>query len=246
MEPQTEDLAKNAIQSGAFVPLSANRLRRELALLLDAPEVVPSLQELERLGCLEFLGVEDPLEKRDWEIVGRLGHLRESATDVARAEAGLRWWLVYLMATTLGASRRARTRLARRLDLDERLGAILMGGPERVERVTTVLETPRVRPSMMKRALDGLTGEELALLRATIDSGGRERVEEWDRSLRDLRLGISGSDLVTAGYTPGPEIGEVLEATLDARVDGRIRPDEEMEFALAQLAGENSGIGTES
>jgi hypothetical protein len=43
---------------------------------------------------------------------------------------------------------------------------------------------------------------------------------------------IRGKDLVAAGVPPGPAIGRALSATLAARRDGAIRPEEELAFAL--------------
>ncbi|MBC8647340.1 MAG: hypothetical protein H7X85_09275, partial [Thermoanaerobaculia bacterium] len=50
---------------------------------------------------------------------------------------------------------------------------------------------------------------------------------------RPAALSIAGRDLLRAGASPGPAIGQALARTLSARQDGRISAEEELAFALA-------------
>ena len=56
--------------------------------------------------------------------------------------------------------------------------------------------------------------------------------------LRPLALRVRGEDLVRAGHSPGPEIGAALRATLEARQDGTIDAEQELEYALRVVGKE--------
>jgi len=71
-------------------------------------------------------------------------------------------------------------------------------------------------------------------------AGEDETVRTWVRreltELRRLRLEVRGADLLERGHVPGPAIGEALRATLDARLDGSIAAEGELDHALEWLS----------
>ncbi len=69
----------------------------------------------------------------------------------------------------------------------------------------------------------------------------RSWVRRYLTDLRPLALVIRGADLLAAGATPGPELGNALRVTREARLDGRIGAGEELGFALAYLRQARDG-----
>jgi tRNA nucleotidyltransferase (CCA-adding enzyme) len=64
-------------------------------------------------------------------------------------------------------------------------------------------------------------------------------VVRWARELRDVRLEITGQDLLAAGVPEGPELGRALDETLSRKLDGLVNGrGEELETALALAHGE--------
>jgi tRNA nucleotidyltransferase (CCA-adding enzyme) len=69
---------------------------------------------------------------------------------------------------------------------------------------------------------------------------GRDEVPAWWAGARDLRIAISGEDLVAAGVRPGPVIGRALAAVRAAVLDGEVEGiDAQMALAM-RIAGEAS------
>lgn len=89
-----------------------------------------------------------------------------------------------------------------------------------------------VRPSELAHLLRAEPCERVALAGA---SGAYDAARRWLEELREIRLEISGEDLIAAGIQPGPELGASLEATLSALLDDEIGPGREaqLRFALA-------------
>jgi urocanate hydratase len=69
---------------------------------------------------------------------------------------------------------------------------------------------------------------------------GSEEIAEWWATMRDVRLSISGEDLVGAGVAPGPAIGRGLAAARVALLDGAVDGDATAQLAIARAAA----IGT--
>jgi len=66
---------------------------------------------------------------------------------------------------------------------------------------------------------------------------GCEDVAAWWAGARDLRIGLSGEDLVAAGVRPGPVIGRALAAVRAAVLDGEVEGiDAEMALAMRIVA----------
>ena len=242
MEPETLKLAKEAIVSGAFEPLSAHRLRNELVLLLSEPDVEESLRRLEDMGFFGLLGSEDRLDSQRWNDVNRLVKQRETMID---SPTPVRWWLTIVMALMLEAPLSSRRRAARRLGLDDELERTLVEAPERLERAVSLLSEATVEAHRVRRVLDALSTEEIALLGAVATGQVQTRLDEWTATLRHIDLSIDGTDLVEAGFPPGPEFGRALESTLDARLDGVIDESQELEFAVGELEKGSPGRSAE-
>ena len=63
--------------------------------------------------------------------------------------------------------------------------------------------------------------------------GAAAAATRWIEELRHVRLQISGDDLIAAGIPEGPQIGQRLERTLCAKLDGEIAAGRDAELAYA-------------
>jgi tRNA nucleotidyltransferase (CCA-adding enzyme) len=84
------------------------------------------------------------------------------------------------------------------------------------------------RPSAAAALARGVSGTTLILARAM----GAEWLDRYVREWRDVRLEITGDDLLANGVERGPAIGRGLKAALDAKLDGELDGREE-ELAVA-------------
>ncbi len=244
MSPETLHLAHVALSEGIFDQLSGSRLREELALLLDDPDL--AVRGLERLDELGVLRVVDPMFELGGVATERLRNAR-AAHDWYRlegiADPPVQAWRLLLMALAGDFAAVDLDRLADRLLLAGEDRALLTEFPGRLAAAREVLlRAPEPVPHQAAEALEPLAGEEILLLMAEGTTEGNEGIRVWVRryltDLRRLKLRVRGSDLLAAGTPPGPRIGEALRATLRARLDGWIGEGGELGYALAFLAGE--------
>jgi tRNA nucleotidyltransferase (CCA-adding enzyme) len=89
-----------------------------------------------------------------------------------------------------------------------------------------------LRPSELHALLTPEPPEALALALAL--GAPPQSILRFLSDLRDIRLEISGNDLVAAGVPESPALGEALEEALRQKLDGRVSGrDEELRVALA-------------
>ncbi|HEX3551652.1 MAG TPA: CBS domain-containing protein [Thermoanaerobaculia bacterium] len=240
ISPETLHLAQVALAEGVFDRLSGSRLRDELALLLNDPDL--ALRGLERLAELGVLRALDPRIELDEAARERLRAAR-AAHDWYRLEGisdpPVEAWRLLLMALARGFATADLVRFAGRLMLAGEDRRLLTGFPGRLQAAREALQGGRaLSPHHVAEILKPLSGEELLLLMAEGDESVRLWVRRYLTDLRTLSLSLRGADLLAAGIPPGPRIGEALRATLRARLDGRIDEGDELRYALAFLTEE--------
>ncbi|HET6830434.1 MAG TPA: hypothetical protein VFH44_03690 [Solirubrobacterales bacterium] len=100
-------------------------------------------------------------------------------------------------------------------------------------------ELAAARPSRPSQAVHLAAGVDPALLLVAVAAGG-SWIERYIREWKDVRLEITGDDLLAAGVPGGPAIGAGLRGALDRKLDGELRPgrEAELEAALAIAAGD--------
>jgi tRNA nucleotidyltransferase (CCA-adding enzyme) len=218
-EPDTEVLAREAVEKEALSTVSEDRLGRELIKILEEQEAPTAVRRLRELGVTSAL---HPALAPDPEVV-------------ASAALG---------AVTLGTGRVTAELAALVVEDPQELDLWVAGLPleardrdavSRAARVAPRLcEALRERehtPSELRALLGGEPPEALALALAL--GAPSEPVLRWATELSAVGLEIGGGDLLAAGVPEGPAVGRALEETLRRKLDGLVAGrDEELETAL--------------
>jgi tRNA nucleotidyltransferase (CCA-adding enzyme) len=219
MDPETERLAREAVDIGAMKTISGTRLRDSLFLLLaehDAPSALARLHDLGVDRALHpALHFDATLAASAAIGAGEVGAdrvLAVLAAIVSRDPEELDPWV-----DSLGLDRDARERVRRAARdapaLAEGLGAV------------------QLSPSAIHTLLRDEPPEALALALAL--GTAPEPILEYGSRLRHVRLDITGDDLIAAGVEPGPALGRALAETLRAKLDGDVAGrDDELRYAL--------------
>lgn len=149
-------------------------------------------------------------------------------------------WMVYLLAMLEPLDREVRTRVLERLRAGRRLRD-LAGDLHALKTnslgVLAAVEEPR--RSEIYRAASGL--DPLVLLMAEATTAGtraEERITTYLDELAGVTISITGGDLVRLGVAEGPRIGDILDAVLDARLDGVVTSEQD-ELAAAERMAKN-------
>ncbi len=228
VEPHTADLAAAALAEGALGSVSAARIGAELRLALGEPDMLGALRTLADIGVLAAL---DPPMSLDAELL---------ADALGLLPADGRPDLLGLGSLLM--------RSAAPLDRDGLLAALERFEQPATER-TPVLEAALSAPGLSREIahadapsklwdlLRPVALEAVALAGAIAaragDARSRAAAESWLARIRHIRLQIGGDDLLAAGVSAGPEIGQRLGKALRRRLDGEIEAGREAELRAA-------------
>ena len=223
IEPGTEQLARAAARDRALDTVSGPRVRDELVDLLSEVEAPAAVARLAELGIDRAL---HPALAADADLASRtVAAAREVGADQALA----------LLAALIASAPDA---------LDPWLEGLALGAAARdavrraaaaAPRLASDLRTPMPR-SRLYSLLRPEPPEALAVALAL--GAPREAVLAYVRDLRQVRLEVTGDDLIAAGVAQSPALGRALEETLRRKLDGQVA-GREGELALARrLASE--------
>jgi tRNA nucleotidyltransferase (CCA-adding enzyme) len=203
-EGRTRELVSEAVAGGALATVSPERVGTELRLAAREPEPLPVF------GVLRELGI-------DAAIAPGFGLADE--VEAARALAALpaegRPEAVVLALACRGT--------------EEGAGVLARLGfrAEEVRAVATALAVPDLAKRSPGEVAERLRTPEQAAL-----AGGPE-ARRWLAETRHVRLAITGDDLLAAGASEGPALGDALRAVLRAKRDGALPGGREEELAAA-------------
>jgi tRNA nucleotidyltransferase (CCA-adding enzyme) len=217
LDPGTCQRLADALAAGMLATVSADRIRRELKLILEEDRAVQTLLRAGELGALWSLYA--PLRQGRW--------LRASLDSQEEAEpVTLLAALAYPMSFEEGQG------FIARLNMPSAWADAVTGMTQLVVD-EPALEDPSLSPSMLYRTLEGRpTASICALMRLTEIPAVKQRLAHFLDSQRFVRPLLRGGDLVVLGVPQGPQVGAILRRIQDARLEGRVTTKED-EYALA-------------
>ena len=224
LEAQTERLLMR--DAACLDAISGARLRHEFMRVLQEGRAASTLELLHRLGALQAVHPALTLDDRT------LAAMRRAAdSDYADKTA------LFLSILAFSLTDADKTAFAERLRLPFRLAQAV----EDTALVQGIM--PRLRSSgdvrnseiyTMLRTLD-----EAAILGCALregDSRAGRRLMLYLDELRHIKPMLNGDELLALGVPQGPQVGELLQALLAARLDGQVKTrQDEITFVQAHL-----------
>jgi tRNA nucleotidyltransferase (CCA-adding enzyme) len=224
LEPGTAALAREAIAARALETVSGARVGAELRLALAEDDSVAALTAMDDLGLLSAL---HPRLRLDRDMIERaLALLPSDGRSDLLAMAAL--------TLPLALSTGPRAEIVALLDRLE------FTAPDRDRVTAAAIAVPGLidelpgteRPSQLRAVVAGTPSEGIALA-GGVHEPAAEPARRWLTELRDVRLEITGDELLAAGIPEGPEIGRRLDVALRMRLDGELTSGREAELAAA-------------
>lgn len=229
---QTEQLLKSAVRMGFLDRVGGARLYNELVILLKeaAPfRAVSRMARLDLLKCIHpALAVRDRT-RRLFEQADRSIHWFE----LLYTGTACRRWLVYFLCLTENLDEDAMVGVCNRLAVPPRIREVFGAERRRAHLALRDMERRRARgrlpsPSDIYRWLQDFPMEVLLYMMArTEDEEVRRWISHFVTHLRQAAPHLNGNDLKRLGIPPGPRYREILQALLEAQMDGKVATREE-------------------
>ncbi len=236
---QTMTLLEGAVKKDLFNRLSGSRVYLELVLMLKEREPLKMVKRMQELSLLKFIHPKIIYSDSMKELFLNIGetiswhHLLFIGSE---AEG----WFIYLMGLLDYLKDEDVLDAFRRLSISEHYKNKLLTSRTQIKEAYQELfssGTNTFKSSLIYDVLHPLPLEALLFMMAKVP---QERIKKaislYLTKLRTVKIDITGDDIVGMGIERGPQIGSILKAIRDAKLDGLIKDKkDEIEFVKKKL-----------
>ena len=229
----TDGLIDNAVSMNFFRGLSGRRVLTEMKQILEEDNPVPAIIRLNDFDLLKFI---HPSIQFDEQLISVLNSVRKAMAwhDLLFLDESYMKWVVYFLVLIHTCDQQRSEEICNRFELAPRYKKIFCG--ERFTAEKCVLKMTRDLPvtnSTLYRELSGFRTELILYMMAiSKQKMVKKAISLYFTRLRRVMVSIKGKDLQQMGVEPGPIYREILQATLDAKLNGKLKTrKDELEFA---------------
>jgi len=213
LQDETAMLLQNSL--GRLDAISGDRMRHEFQKVFAEACAGPILSRLDELGVLGVvfgpLGRHSSLPWPDWQASEGFSENPPNPEE-----------LVWLSTLACGLTPGEAGLFARRLNMDSNWSTVVRDTVA-VEGLLDELCSHGILRSRIYQMLNQLHPAALRGVAATHDgSAASGNIHLYLQELQGMRTELTGRDLMALGIDEGPEIGRLLNALLEARLDGSI------------------------
>jgi tRNA nucleotidyltransferase (CCA-adding enzyme) len=229
----TDGLIDNAVSMNFFRGLSGRRVLTELKQILEEDNPVPAIIRLNDFDLLKFI---HPSIQFDAQLISVLNSVRKAMAwhDLLFLDESYMKWVVYFLVLIHTCDQQRSEEICSRVELAPRYKKIFCS--ERFAAERCVLKMTRDLPvtnSTLYRELSGFRTELILYMMAiSKQKTVKKAISLYFTRLRRVMVSLKGKDLQQMGVEPGPIYREILQATLDAKLNGKLKTrKDELEFA---------------
>ncbi len=220
----TSGLIENAVKMNFFRQVSGRRVFTELHHILEEENVSAAII---RLNEYNLLNVIHPSITLNNELISLFDSVKKvlSWHDLLFLEESYMKWAVYFIALTGHCDKETMEEICNRIEIAPRYRTIFC--KERFEANKCLFWMERnltVKNSTLHRQLSIFRIELiLYLMAATKNERAKRSISTYFTKLRHIDTSIKGRDLLKMGLEPGPFYREVLQAVLNAKLNGKLK-----------------------
>jgi len=228
----TSGLIENAVKMDFFKRLSGRRVFAELRQILEEENPQAAIK---RLDEYDLLNVAHPSIELNNHMISLLNSVKKvlSWHDLLFLEEPYMKWAVYFLALTRYCDKKTADEICMRIELAPRYKTIFC--KERFEADRSMLWMERNLPAKNSTIYKQLAVFRIELIlymmAATKNKTVKRSISNYVTRLRHIHTSVKGKDLKKMGIEPGPIYREILQAVLDAKLNGQLKTrNDELDF----------------
>ncbi len=225
----TVNLIKTAVRINLFDRLAGTRMYDELNLLFIEAEPLRVIRRLAEFDLLRFI---HPRLKITKTLEETFEAIQETFAwfKLLFFEEEINKSHLFLMALLNELTPRERTEALQRLQVPQRASREILDGIEDSQTALAKLQNASSKDIYYTLRPLNLQSILFTMARAR-DKERKKAISLYLTILRNIRPELTGRDLQSMGYRPGPVFREILTAILEARLERKIKTrEEEMDF----------------
>jgi len=213
IEEKTEKLLKEAV---SYIKLlTPERIRNEIKLILEEEKRYEMIKKLEEYGILSLLSLK-LCDEENFKMADKFIEITKIKED--------KWFYYYMLLLNpekpvLYEPKYYEKKCANRLKED-------ISRAENLKRAKSNSE--------IYFCLKDVPMSNLCYIYANFKDV-RQKIEKFLKELKDFRLKITGEDLKKMGLKPSPLFKQILDDVLSARIDGKIKEEDELNYAKERI-----------
>ncbi|MCL6583903.1 MAG: CBS domain-containing protein [bacterium] len=220
----TLGLLTSTIKRDLLTRLKGYRLFTELCLILQEEEPIRAVIRMEELNVLKFIHPQIRVDE----------HIRRLFNEIKRVsdwyqllylEPAVKTWLLYFVGLADQLTVAEFTDMCRKLEVSQKYYPLILRVKIKHQSVVrNLLALSQPKPSQIYQLLSPFSLE--VLLYAMAKSPAEEvkkMISLYLRSLRSTKVSLTGRDLQSLGYQPGPTFKKILDNLLQAKLDGEVK-----------------------
>ena len=229
----TSRLIENAVKMNFFKRLSGKRVFAELRQILEEENPAPAIIRLNDYG---LLGVIHPSVELNKELIELFNSVKKvlSWYDLLFIEESYMKWVVYFLTLIRSCNKRISGRICTRFEITPRFRRIFCNERFGADKYLLWLERNLpVQNSVLYKRLSGFKTELiLYMMAATKRESVKKAISHYFARLRYTDILITGKDIKAMGLESGPIYREIMQAVLDARLNGKLKTlNDELTYA---------------
>lgn len=228
----TANLIDNAVKMDFFKRLSGRRVFTEIRQILEEENPTPAIVRMQDFNLLKVIHPSIVLNKGLIDLLNAVKSVIAWHDLLFTEEPSLRW-TVYFMALIHACDLETSEEICRALELAPRHAQLLCQQRLAAHNCLNQLEQalPEANSALYRRLCDFRTELILYMMAATRSTPVKKAISNYYNILRKTKPIIGGQDLMAMGLTPGPLFSQILEALLDAKLNGRVETrDDEVQW----------------
>ncbi|MEJ2097549.1 MAG: CBS domain-containing protein, partial [Deltaproteobacteria bacterium] len=233
----TMGLIENAVKMDFFKRLSGRRVFSELRLILEEENPTPAVIRLQDYNLLRVI---HPSIKLDNDLISLLNSTKKVIAwhDLLFLEESYIKWAVYFMALIRQCDMSTSIEICERLELAPRYRKYFTRERFEAEQILYLMQ--KDLPASNSKLYDLLSGLKiemvLYLMACTKSRKIKRAISHFVTKLRHEEIALTGADLKRFGLKPGPIYREIMQAVLDAKLNGSVETrKEELQFAKSYV-----------
>jgi tRNA nucleotidyltransferase (CCA-adding enzyme) len=234
----TNGLIENAVNMNFFQGLSGRRVLMELKQILEEENPVPAIIRLNDFDLLKFI---HPSIQFDKQLISILNSVKQVLAwhDLLFLDESYMKWVVYFLVLIHTCDLQRSEEICTRFELAPRYRKIFC--KERFAAEKSVQDLTRNLPMSNSRLYRKLSEFRTELILYMMAVAKQEKIKKaishYFTNLRSVGVSLKGRDLRKMGIEPGPIYREILDATLDAKLNGKLKTRKD-ELGFAREYGE--------
>lgn len=221
----TRRLIENAVTMNVFGKSRDSRFLTELKIIFEEKDPILPLLRLAEFQFFQYLWPDlRPSYRVNRRFIHILNQTKTAIEDFKKQQpkAKLEKWIIYLLAIFHTSGPEELQAFCTRFSENKKHAKILVDTKvESDELIEKLYLNPRIKPSELSQILQESSNESLIyMISIARKSWLKEAIIDYFTRLRYLKPYISGKDLTTMGYKPGPGFREILSMLRFAQMDG--------------------------